>query len=281
MHPTMKKEIRLVKKIKRLLRQLGCPRWLHHYGPKTYEFLEHLTALLIRSFCRLSYRRVKQLLDLFEIKSPSKSALQCTAKKLDSSFWQKLLQTTCNQSYLIAIDSTGFARTNPSYHYLRRIDGKMPKIPVKLSAAFDTKKKKFCAAKIRVLHSHDIKDAKALLLQSKPKILVADKAYDARWIHEVCRDANIKPYIPIRNWGKPRFRNLGLRMKSAKKFNLRIYHRREMIESGFSAIKRKFGASVSSKTVRTIRTEVYGRLVCHNIFFGFLDFRDRAVKAVD
>ena len=263
----MKKETRLVKKVKRLLHKLGCPRWLNHYGPKTYEFYEQLSALLVRFFCKLSYRRTNQLLDLLGIRCPSKSSLHRTAKKLDARFWQGVLKATSGCPYLIAIDSTGLSRTNPSYHYLKRIDGKMPKVPVKLSVAFDTKKKKFCAANVRVLSSHDIRDAKALLLQSKPKVFVADKAYDARWIHELCKKLGIKPHIPVRNWGKPRSKNMGLRMKSIKKFNLRTYHRRELVESGFSAIKRKFGASVNSKSVRTIRTEIYGRLVCHNLFF--------------
>ena len=265
----MKKEVRLLNKVKRLLRRLGHPRWLHHYGPKTYEFAEHLAALLVRFFCRLSYRRTKQLCELLGIRCPSKSSLQRTAKKLSADFWQRLLKATSGCPYLVAIDSTGFSRENPSYYYLKRIDGKMPKVPVKLSVAFDTKKKKFCAARVKVLPAHDIKDVKILLRNTSAKVLVADKAYDARWVHELCRKLGIKPQIPVRNWGKPRFRNMGLRMKSVKKFNLKVYHRRELVEAGFSAIKRKFGVSVSSKTVRTIRTEVYGRLVCHNLFFWF------------
>lgn len=262
----MKKEIRLVNKVKRLLRRLGCPRWLHHYGPKKYEFFQHLFALLIRVFCKLSYRRTKQLLDLLGIVCPSKSALQYTASKLDADFWQRVLKATSGCAYLVAIDSTGLSRANPSYYYLKRIDGKMPKVPVMLSAAFDTAKKKFCAAKIRVIRCHDIKDVKLLLQRSKPKVLVADKAYDAEWLHAFCKAQGIKPYIPLRKWGKPKHRNMGLRMKSVKSFNTRSYHRRELIEAGFSSIKRKFGASVNSKKAKTIRAEVYGRLVCHNIF---------------
>ncbi len=76
----MEKETKLVKKVKRLLRRLGWPRWLHHFGPKKYEFWQHLVALLLRFFCRLSYRRVKQLLDLLGMICPSKSSLQRTAK---------------------------------------------------------------------------------------------------------------------------------------------------------------------------------------------------------
>ena len=269
MHPTMEKENKLVKKLKRLLRRLGCPRWLHHYGPKKYEFLDHVRALLVRGYCRLSFRRVKELFSLMGIICPKKSALQWTSKKLNASFWQKLLKATSGVAYLTAVDSTGFSRTNPSYHYLKRIDGKMPKVPVKLSVAFDTAKKKFCSAQIRVLPAHDIRDVKALLKRAKPRVVVADKAYDARWVHEFCHNLGMRAVIPVRQWGKPRFKNMSLRMKCAKWFNKRVYHRRELVESGFSALKRKFGASVSSKTVRTIRTEVYGRLACHNLFFWF------------
>jgi hypothetical protein len=266
----MEKKNKLVKKVKRLLRRLGCPRWLHHYGPKTYEFYEHFAALITRFFCRLSFRRIKQLLDLLGIRCPSKSALQYTSKKLDSGFWSRVLKITCGNSYLVAIDSTGFSRSNPSYHYLKRIDGGMPKVPIKVSIAYDTRKKKFAAAKIRVLPAHDIKDAAYLIKQSRPKVIVADKAYDANSLHEYCNSNNIRAYIPLRKWAKPKHRNLGARMKAAKSFNIRIYHRRELAESGNSSAKRKFGASVSSKKVRTIRTEIYGRLACHNIFFRIL-----------
>ena len=101
---------------------------------------------------------------------------------------------------------------------------------------------------MRSKKAHDIKDTKYLLnrLNSKPNKLVADKGYDAEWVHEFCNKKGIKVCIPIREWGKPRFGNLGLRMKSARRFNKRIYHRREMVESVFSALKRKFGVSVSS-----------------------------------
>ena len=258
----MEKEKRLVNKIKRLLRRLGCPRWLHHFGPKKYELGQHLAALLVRSFCRLSYRRVKQLFDLFGAICPSKSALNETAKKLDSAFWQRVLNATSGSAYLVAIDSTGLSRTNPSYHYLKRIDGKMPKIPIKLSTAFDTRKKKFCAAKIRVLPAHDIRDAKFLLCHSNPNIAVADKGYNAEKLYKFAAENGILLMIPKKSNAKRGF----YRKKAQKKFRLRTYHRRELVESSNSSIKRCYGSSVSSRKARTIRTEVYGRLACHNLF---------------
>ena len=266
----MEKENKLVKKVKRLIRRLGYPRWLHHFGPKKYEFYEHLVALLIRFNCRLSFRRVNQFMDMIGLRCPSKSALHCTSKKLGSNFWSRILDTTCGTSYLISIDSTGLARTNPSYHYLKRIDGKVPKIPVKVSIAFDTKKKKFKAARIRVTPAHDMKDATYLVNKSDPKVLVADKAYDANSLHKYCRQNKIRAHIPIRKKGKPVHGALTARRLAAKKFRIRTYHRREIGESGNGSLKRKYGGCVFAKKARTIRTEVYGRMACHNIFLFYI-----------
>src|SRR3989344_1828415 len=257
----MSKEIKLIKKVKRLLRRLGCPRWLHHFGPKTYEFYEHLCALLIRFFCRLSYRRVQQFCDLLGVRCPSKSALQYTAEKLSADFWQKVLKVTSGNPYIVAIDSTGLSRTNPSYHYLRRIDGKMPKIPVKLSVAIDTRSKKYCAAQIRVLPAHDLRDAPQLLTESCAKIAVADKAYSSENLYRHAAALGTLLMVPQ----KKNARHGLWRAIMQKKFRLRTYNRRQLVEAGNSSFKRKFGSSVSSKTVRTIRTEVYGRLACHNL----------------
>jgi transposase len=43
------------------------------------------------------------------------------------------------------------------------------------------------------------------------------------------------------------------------------YHRRSNVESVFSAVKRKFGDFVRSKTSTAMRNEVLAKLVCHNL----------------
>jgi hypothetical protein len=217
----MKKEIKLINKVKRLLRRLGFPRWLHHFGPKKYEFREHLQALLMRAFCQLSFRRVQQFFELIGIKCPKKSALQQTAAKLSSTFWNRILKMTCGNSYLVAIDSTGFSRTQASYHYLHRIDGKLPQVPVKLSVAIDTRKKKFCCARIRILPAHDSRDAKFLLKKSKPKKAVLDKAYNSEELYEFAFYKKILLMIPKKINVKRGF----FRKKAEKLFKIKTYHR--------------------------------------------------------
>ena len=136
-------------------------------------------------------------------------------------------------------------------------------MPVKLSVAFDTKKKKFCAAKIRVLPAHDIKDARFLLTRAEPEIAIADKAYSAEALYCFAEKQNILLMIPLKKNVKRGY----ARKKMHKKFRTRTYNRRQLVEAGFGSIKKKFGASISSKTVRTIRTELYVKLVCHNLFY--------------
>lgn len=260
----MEKEVKLVKKVKRLLKRLGCPRWLHYFGPKTYEFYEHLVALLVRSFCRLSYRRVKGLLDLLGIHCASKSALQYTSERIPKWMWDKILLVTSGiKHHLVALDSTGISRTNPSYHYLRRIDGKMPKVSVKLNVAFDTWRKKFCAAKIRVLPRHDSKDARYLLGKSNPDIAVADKAYNSEWFYSYSYDNGILLMSPKKKNARKGY----YRKKMQKQFRTRTYNRRQLVESGFGGLKRTEGSSVSSKKAKTIRAELYCKIVTYNLFY--------------
>jgi transposase len=267
----MDKEAKLVKKVKRLVRRAGCPRWLHRFGPKKYRFWQHCLALLIRSLCHLSFRRTKHFLEQMGLVCPSKSALQYTTKKMPVALWRRLLAATAGCKHnVVAIDSTGFSRTNPSYHYLKRIDGLMPTIPVKLSVLLDTRTKKFCAANIRVLPAHDIRDALLLLNQvQSAKVLVADKAYDANWLHIHCLERNLKAYIPLRR-PESKVNGLSARRCAARRFRKRSYGRRQMVEAGIGAVKRKYGASVNARKARTIRSEIYCRLICHNLFFWLI-----------
>lgn len=262
----MDKENKLINKVKRLIRRAGLPRWLHHYGPKKYEFWHHALALLVRALCRFSFDRTVSFLRDMGFKCPARSTLHDTTKKMPVSLWQRLLKLTCGTTYIAAIDGTGLSRRKPSYYYLKRIDGKIPCVPIKLSTLVDTRRKRFIDAKIRVLPAHDIKDARVLIERNKFSKFVADKAYDANWLHKLCKEKGIEAHIPIRNKGKPRHGKHTCRRKAQKIFRLRTYHRREIAEAMFHALKCTLGDSINCKKVRMIRAEMYLRLIAYNIF---------------
>lgn len=52
---------------------------------------------------------------------------------------------------------------------------------------------------------------------------------------------------------------------------------REMAESVFPAIKRKFGASVSSTKFSAQMAEIYCRAITHDIFYYAFDFLNGAL----
>ena len=141
----MKKKNKLINKVKHLIRKAGLPRWLHHFGPKKYEFWQHAIALIIKQECRLSYRRVSNLLKSLGFKVPTYSALAKMSRRVPIAVWQLLLKATINNKiHIAAIDGTGMSRPLPSPYYYKRIDKPYPiEIPLKLSIAVDTRTKKY------------------------------------------------------------------------------------------------------------------------------------------
>ena len=266
----MKREVKLIKKVKRLLKRFNCPRYLHYFGPKKYAFYQHVLALLVGKMCRLSFRRVCRLLEFLDVKVPTYSALCKMRKRIPSWLWNALLQATCSfQSNLVSIDSTGFSRTNPSWYYIKRIDRKKPvKSYVKLSSFFDTRWKKFLALKARARLRHDIIDVPALLRQRKNfNKLLGDSAYDAESVHEQAFHLGIKTIIKPKKKAKRGF----YRKKQRKNYRARIYGRRSMHESGFGSWKRKYGSFLLGKSFSTQRAELYCGALAHNLGLRVLE----------
>lgn len=258
------KEVKLVKKIKRLLKQAGLPRWLHHFGPKKFEFWQHALALLVKESCKLSYRRVsKFLIDLGFI-VPTYSALAKMVKRLPSKLLQALLAATTRFKHVVvaAADATFFPRTNPSFHYLKRCKRKMPlKKAVMLTALFDTRRKKWLAASPRLKRTSEPKQAIRLLDQVKElKNFVADKASDSEELLKHVRKKGTQAHVPTK---KGVYRGVQRKYFQAR-FRTRTYHRRSLVEAGFSSLKRKQGTSVSNKRVRTIRNQLMFRIINQN-----------------
>ena len=259
----MKKENKLVIKIQRLLKKLNQREYLHHFGPKKYKLKHHLTALIVMQICKLSLRRVENFLILFGIKVPTYSALCKSRKRIPFILWQRLLYLTSGlSSGEVAPDGTGFSRINPSFHYLKRINSENPKGYAKLSVLFDIKTKKFLAMKIRVKPRHDLQDIKYLLKRvSNLKVIYADKGYDAEWLHEFCYWNGIKSVIKSKEWTKKGW----ARRIQKKNFENYNYGLRSNVESGFSAIKRKYGSGVKSKKIEGLRTEIVCKGIAHNL----------------
>jgi len=259
-----KKEVKLVKKLELMLKQLNQREYLHHFGPKKFKFVNHALALLMKENMKCSFRRVNLLLDQLGIKVPTYSALCKSRKRIPISLWNSLLKITSGINHkVVAVDSTGFSLSNPRYHYVKRINRREPvKSYAKLSTFLDLKNKEFTALKIRIKPRHDIKDIDYLLRNSSPsEKLIGDSAYDAESLHEKCFESSIQTIIKPRKNVKKGF----YRKKQMKNYSEKEYHQRSLIESEFGATKRKYGSYVLGKSSSSIKSEIYCKAICHNL----------------
>ena len=101
-------KMRLLEKVKRLLSKARLPRFLHHFGPRTYEFAEHLLALLVREQCKLAYRKTTELFRGLGIKCASYSALAKVSKRVPRALWNALFNATVGWRFtnVAAVDGT-------------------------------------------------------------------------------------------------------------------------------------------------------------------------------
>ena len=257
------KQNKLVKKLSVLLKQINAREYLHHFGPKKYKFREHVFALLVKEICQMSLRRVKNFLDLLEVKCPTYSALCKSRKRISFAVWEKLLKLTAGlSSGNVAIDASGFSQSNASFHYMNRVGMKIPTRKFnKLSIAFDVKTKKVLALKARVRPRHDTLDVKTLMKNCEIKTLYADTAYDAEWIHESCFWKKVQAMIKPRKNVKKGF----FRRKQMKNYDEKEYHLRSLVESGFGSLKRKYGGSIKARKQDGIKSELYLKAISHNL----------------
>ena len=261
----MTKQGRLERKIQRLLRRLGWPRWLHRYGPKRYEVRQHLMVLLIWSSLPVGFRRAVALLrDLGQV-VPTYSAVAKFFHRLSTIERRAVLAATTRQQpvAVAAIDSTCFGRSQPSYHYLRRIDGKTPRVPVKWSILVATNDGHILATRGRVRPAHDTRDVKTVLdrCTAPVKKLVGDKGYDSERVHQTCHERGIISIIPIRRNVKKGF----YRRKMQQQYTNRTYGRRSRVETTFSVIKRRTGGSIRCHRARNVRAELEFRAAAYNL----------------
>jgi hypothetical protein len=162
---------------------------------------------------------------------------------------------------IVAIDSTGFSTSTRSPYYTHRIFADKPCGFVKATLLVDTRTTAVLAAKIHLIPRHDLRDAHIVRHHQGAKHLVADKAYDAEWFHELLEELGLQPHIPSRVNTRRGF----WRKKHAKNYQQRIYHRRPLIETTNSVVKRRWGGTVAAQTVVTIRVEILLKLLLHNL----------------
>lgn len=265
----MKKKRKLLQKLNSIVRKARVPKYLNknNKGPKIYTARQHIKCLLLRQKHKCTYEElVDDYLPYYFDDIPERSTLIKFAKRLPVHLWNRILSASAeNECNLAAIDSTGISRTNASHYYLHRIDSDNPvKRHIKLSIMVNVEKRKFLSARIRAYPVHDVRDVRYLVRNSivVPDTTLMDKGYDDNKVHAFMRDRGICSVIPVR---KGCVRGC-YRKEMRDYFDYGLYWQRNIVETLISCIKRKYGASVNSRNIRSQRADLYCRMILYNVF---------------
>lgn len=230
----------------------------------TFTQFEHLSVLVFKTVCRASYRTLATIVPCVLGRDMHFTTPQKAARRLGPQLLLRLLRACLPavRGRIVAIDSTGFSMDTRSPYFTHRIFAGKPRGFVKTSLLVDTRTTAILYAAMHIIPRHDIRDAHIVRHHRGAKHLVADKAYDAEWLHEQVHACGMRAHIPSRARARDGF----WRKKHAKTFAQRIYNQRPLIETTNSVVKRRWGGNIAAHNIVMIRIEILLKLLTHNLF---------------
>lgn len=274
--------------VDKLCKQAQIPMYFRYVQKKTYTNYQHLFLLVVKEHSKMNYRefieslydsKIPKYINLRKI--PHFTTLQKFSRRLEVKLLNNLIFLTKGlfkkQGNFFGVDSTGIELDHASHHYCKRINRKKPvKGFVNLNALSDLHNKIIITTKIRKKRRHDCSDF--LPMWNKVKNLdfdyfVADKGYDSENNHKAVFQAGKQSLISLRRMDLPIHKTGGRYRKKAKReFEHELYTQRELTESIFSSLKRKYGAKLRARKYKTQKIELLFKVLSYNI--------ERAVRSV-
>jgi hypothetical protein len=264
------------------------PIYNSKFSNRIFTNIQHLFLLVAKENTTYDYRKFVE--SLYDSKIPNYislnriphfTTLQKFAKRVEAKLLHLLIFMTRNlfksQGTFFGADSTGLELDHASAHYCKRIDRFQPvKGFVNLNALSDLYNKIILVTKIRKHRRHDTVDFGPMFNKVKNldfDYFVADKGYDSEKNHKFVFESGKHSLISLKNQHIPIHKTKGRYRKLAKRnFETALYTQRELTESIFSSLKRKYGSKLRARKFKTQKIELLCRILSYNI--------ERAIKSV-
>jgi transposase len=267
-----------------LCRNLPDPDCQHKRGPKPHLVKDSIFSMAFKVYCGLSSRRFS--CDLLEAHEKGYVTKPIPGAKVTAFFenpaFTPILKELIGFSALplrtveteFAIDSSGFG----SCRYERWYDQKYGitrnrAVWTKAHIATGVKTNVVTAVRILEQHSADCPQFVPLVKETRQGFEIeevsAGKAYISVENFEQVAQCGGQAFIAFKSNSTGGAGGMLEKAYHYFQFNqeeyMQKYHKRSNVESTFSAVKRKFGDSVMSKTDTAMTNEVLCKFLCHNL----------------
>ncbi|ADN36296.1 transposase IS4 family protein [Methanolacinia petrolearia DSM 11571] len=251
--------INLVETSLEVIRNSHVPLRSSKYSNKKYTQHQLLTLIILKEEIRMNYRDFSELLhiltpirEILRLKDiPHFTTIQKFLSRIPALTFRIILKKVIRNIHqkgeiirITSIDSTGFTSSYASHYYSKRIN-KTRKSFIKASIAVDSDKLIVLGWKFSKVPVHDSQHAKSLMNQviriTKSECFTMDKGYDSEKIHQYIREIiGAESVIPVRKWDGKIYSGK-YRREMIENFNQQKYGQRNMVETVFSVIKRRYG----------------------------------------
>lgn len=253
-------------------------------GPKPIPMSDMVFAMVAKTYSMLSARRATcdveaAATDGSLSRTPHyNSTLNYFAKPEMTAVLTKLIERSAAPlagiEHAFAVDSTGFGTC--VYH--RWIDEKYGK-PMKRAtwlkahAMVGTTTQIITSVKVTASDGADCPQLPELVESTKARFEMAEVSADRAYLSNdnltAIEAAGAAPFVPFKTNsqqdGSPAWRKMHAVFVLKEEEFLAAYSKRSAVESTFSALKRKFGPAVKSKTFTSQTNEILCKVLCHNL----------------
>lgn len=265
---------KLIQRVKSGVRAARIPRSFSKKKNNVFSNEQHIVIQTLMQLEGKALRDMPSFLELLQEELHLARAIHFTtinkfALRIKQTYIELIIarMIKSNESSLAAIDGTGFS-LNARSPYFCTIAGERNRF-MQTNVCAEVRRRLIVAVRLRRKRRHENIDVPYLMEQSLKQLKItaflADKAYDSEKNYCIAEENGARFIAPLRKTSVKKYLVTGLHRKQlVDNFPSKIYKQRVIIESIFSAIKRRFGHQVYARRFNSQKNELLFRILAYN-----------------